>query len=67
MRPCTINWLYVYINSHGNSPGGLKTTLKGFIYQELSSEVVTQIEKTTRVAQKKMEEMLETLENNKSF
>ena len=38
------------INSHGNSRGGLKTTLKGSLYREFSSELVTQVEKVTPAA-----------------
>ena len=43
----------------------LKTTLKGSMYQELPSELVTPIEKLLPLLPHK--EMEETLENDKSF
>ena len=55
------------INSHGNSRGGLKTTLKGSLYRELSSELVTQIEKLPPAAAQRDGKRLSTLENNKLF
>ena len=36
---------YMVMNSHEDSQGGLRTTLKGSMYQELPSKQVTQIEK----------------------
>ena len=40
----------VVIYKHANSRGGLTTTLKGSMYQELPSELVTQIKKVPPVA-----------------